>query len=60
MSTDFQKMNTDDLQKALTEKREKLLDARFSLSGSRSRKNTESRTLKREIAQILTVIKTTK
>lgn len=60
MSTDFQKMNTDDLQKTLTEKREKLLNTRFSISGSRSRKNTESRTIKREIAQILTVIKTTK
>lgn len=60
MSTDFQKMNTDDLNKALTEKREKILTTRFSISGSRSRKNTESRTLKREIAQILTVLAATK
>jgi ribosomal protein L29 len=60
MSKDFQKMNTQDLQKALTEKREKLLNVRFSLSGSRTKKTSEARTLKREVAQILTVLKTTK
>ena len=60
MSKDFQKMNTQDLQKTLSEKREKLLNTRFSLSGSRSRKTSESRTLKREIAQILTLLQTTK
>ncbi len=60
MIKDLQKMNTEDLNKALTEKREKLLTTRFSLSGSRSRKNTESRTLKREIAQILTLLNPTK
>lgn len=60
MSKDFQKMNIEDLQKALTEKREKVLNNRFSLSGSKTKKNTEIRTLKREIAQILTVLKTTK
>lgn len=60
MSKDFQKMNTEDLQKALTEKREKLLTNRFSFSGSRTKKTADIRTLKREIAQILTVLKTTK
>lgn len=60
MSTDFQKMNTEDLHKALTEKKEKLLNNRFSLSGSRTKKTADVRTLKREIAQILTVLKTTK
>lgn len=60
MSKEIQQMNTEDLNKALTEKREKLLNTRFSLSGSRSRKNTESRTLKREIAQILTQLNPTK
>ncbi len=60
MSTDFKKMNTQDLQKTLTEKREKLLNNRFSLSGGRSRKSSESKTLKREIAQILTLLQTTK
>ncbi len=60
MSTDFKKMNTQDLQKSLTEKREKLLNNRFSLSGSRTKKSAEVRTLKKEIAQILTVLKATK
>ena len=60
MSKDFQKMNTADLQKALTEKREKLLNNRFSFAGSRTKKSAEVRTLKKEIAQILTVLKTSK
>jgi ribosomal protein L29 len=60
MSKDFKKMNTVDLQKALTEKREKLLNTRFSLSGSRSKKTTETRTLKKEVAQILTILNETK
>ena len=53
-------MNPEDLQKNLTEKREKILNTRFSLSGSRTKKTSEARTLKREVAQILTVLKTTK
>lgn len=57
MSTDFKKMNQDELAKALKEKQEKLRDIRFSLSGSRSRKTSETRTLKREIAQIMTALK---
>lgn len=60
MSTDFKKMNTEDLNKALKEKREKILNIRFSLSGGRSRKTSEARTLKQEVAQILTLLKTTK
>ena len=60
MSTDFKKMNTADLQKALIEKREKVLNNRFSLSGSRTKKTSEARTLRREIAQILTLLQTTK
>ncbi|MEN9921669.1 MAG: Ribosomal protein [Candidatus Parcubacteria bacterium] len=60
MSKDFQKMNTEDLHKAITEKRAKLLDIRFSFAGSRTKKTKDVRTLKREIAQILTVLKTTK
>ncbi len=60
MSTDFKKMNTEDLKKSLAEKREKLLTNRFSLSGSRTKKTTDARGLKREIAQILTVLQTTK
>ena len=60
MSKDFQKMNTTDLEKSLKEKREKLLNTRFSFSGSRTKKSAEERTLKKEIAQILTVLKATK
>lgn len=60
MSKDFQKMNTADLEKSLKEKREKLLNNRFSFSGSRTKKSAEVRTLKKEIAQILTVLKATK
>lgn len=60
MSTDFKKMNTTELQKTLKEKREKLLDTRFSLSGSRTRKTSETRTLKKEVAQILTILNATK
>lgn len=60
MSTEFKKMNTEDLNKSLKEKREKILNIRFSLSGSHSRKTSELRTLKQEVAQILTFLKTTK
>lgn len=60
MFKDFQKMNNADLTKALKKKREELLNVRFSLSGSRSRKTTETRTLKREIAQIMSLLETTK
>lgn len=60
MSKDFKKMNNVDLQKTLTEKREKLLNVRFSVSGSRSKKTTEVRTLKKEVAQILTILNETK
>jgi len=60
MSKDFQKMNTEDLTKALIEKKEKLLNIRFSFSGSKTKKSAEVRTLKKEIAQILTILHTTK
>lgn len=60
MNKDFQKMNTQDLQKALKERREKILNMKFSFAGSRTKKSKEVQTLKREIAQILTTLKTTK
>ncbi len=60
MFKDFQKMNTADLEKALKKKREDLRDVRFSLSGSRTRKTSETRTLKREVAQIMSILETTK
>jgi ribosomal protein L29 len=60
MSKKFEKMNTEDLKKALVEKREKLLNIRFSFSGSKSKKTAEVQTLKKEIAQILTILNATK
>lgn len=60
MSKDLKKMNTVDLEKLLKQKREKLLNVRFSLSGSKSRKTSETRNLKREVAQILTILNSTK
>jgi ribosomal protein L29 len=60
MIKDFQKKDTAELQTLLKEKREALLNVRFALSGSHSRKTSEARTLKQEIAQILTLLTTTK
>lgn len=60
MFKDFQKMNNDDLLKALKTKREALMNVRFSLSGSQTRKSAEIKTLKREIAQLMSLIATTK
>ena len=60
MYKDFQKMNTEDLTKTLKQKRESLLDVRFSLSGSRTRKSTETKNLKKDIAQITMLLETTK
>jgi ribosomal protein L29 len=60
MSTDFTKMNTEELKKALREKQEGLLKTRFSLSGSRTRKTSEMRTLRREVSQILTQLNANK
>lgn len=60
MFKDFQKMNNEDLQKALKTKREALMDVRFSLSGSRTKKSAEVKTLKKEVAQIMSLLTTTK
>lgn len=59
MYKDFQKMNNDELQKTLKDKRESLLNVRFSLSGSRTRKTSEARTIKREVAQIMSLLNKT-
>ncbi len=60
MSNDFQKMNREELEKALKEKREALLDNRFNLSGGRTKKANQNRVLKREIAQILALTNSAK
>lgn len=47
-------MSDTDLQKTLDEKRKKLLDLRFNMSGTGKRSAKDSKNLKTEIAQILT------
>ncbi|KKW25027.1 MAG: hypothetical protein UY70_C0031G0016 [Candidatus Kaiserbacteria bacterium GW2011_GWB1_52_6] len=55
--SDFSKNNVDDLQKLLVDKRERLRVFRFGGAGSRSRNVREGRTLRKEIAQILTELR---
>lgn len=59
MYKDFQKMNIQDLEKTLKQKREALLDTRFSLSGSRTRKSSETKKLKKDIAHITMLLEST-
>lgn len=54
---DFTKQSVEDLQKAVTEKREALRAFRFGGAGSRSRNVREGRTLRKEVAQILTELR---
>ncbi len=54
--SDFAKNNTEELQHTLAEKREALRTFRFGGAGSRTRNVREGRTLRREIAQILTEV----
>lgn len=50
----LEKKSLKDLEKDLREKRQKLRDFRFGLAGAGARDIKEGRTLKKEIAQILT------
>ncbi|MBI5644929.1 50S ribosomal protein L29 [Candidatus Kaiserbacteria bacterium] len=50
-------MTVEDLHKALGDKREGLRAFRFGAAGSRSRNVREGRTLRREIAQIMTELR---
>ncbi|OHB19803.1 MAG: 50S ribosomal protein L29 [Parcubacteria group bacterium RIFCSPHIGHO2_01_FULL_56_18] len=52
--TDFKKYSVEDLHKAINEKREALRSFRFGGAGSRTRNVREGRTLKRDIARMLT------
>lgn len=54
---DIKKQTSEDLTKLVNEKREALRDFRFSEAGSRTRNVKEGRTIRREIAQILTEIR---
>lgn len=52
--TDVKKQSTDDLKKAVSEKRSALRNFRFGGAGSRTRNVREGRTLRKEIARMLT------
>lgn len=52
--TDFKKYSVEDLHKEIREKREALRSFRFGGAGSRTRNVREGRTLKRDIARIMT------
>lgn len=53
---DIRKKSESDLNKMLKDKREALRDFRFAGAGGRTRNVREGRTLRHEIAQILTVL----
>ena len=53
----LQKKNTTDLMKLLKEKRAELQKFRFSIAGSKSRNVREGRNVKRDIARILTELR---
>lgn len=54
---DIKKQDVSELTKALADKREGLRVFRFGAEGSRSRNVREGRTLRKEIAQILTELR---
>jgi len=51
---DIKKMNIEDIQKQLAEKRVALRTFRFGGAGSRTRNVREGRTVRKEIARLLT------
>jgi ribosomal protein L29 len=52
--TDFKKYSVEDLQKEIAQKREAVRSFRFGGAGSRTRNVREGRTLKRDIARMMT------
>ena len=54
---DLTSMKIEDLVKAVSDKREALRNFRFGEAGSRLRNVREGRTLRREIAQLLTELR---
>ncbi len=52
--TDFKKYSVEDLHKEIAQKREALRSFRFGGAGSRTRNVREGRTLKRDIARMMT------
>jgi ribosomal protein L29 len=55
--SDLKKQDVAELKKALSDKREGLRAFRFGAEGSRSRNVREGRTLRKEIAQIMTELR---
>ena len=54
MADDFKKETVETLQKMISDKREALRVSRFEGEGSRRRNVREGRTLRREIARVMT------
>ena len=54
MATDYKKYSVEDLHKEIADKREALRAFRFGEAGSRSRNVREGRTLRKDIARMLT------
>ena len=57
MANPFKTQDANELKKTLADKREALRAFRFGGAGSRSRNVREGRNLRKEIAQILTVLR---
>jgi len=60
MAEDFSKETVESLQKMITDKREALRVFRFEGEGSRRRNVREARTIKRDIARVMTELSTRK
>jgi len=56
MATDIKKYSIEDLHKEIAEKRESLRSFRFGEAGSRTRNVRAGRTLRKDIARMLTEI----
>lgn len=54
--TNLKKYTVDDLHKEIREKREELRTFRFGSAGSRSRNVREGRTLRKDIARLMTEV----
>lgn len=60
MTTDLKKYSVEDLQKEIVEKREALRAFRFGSAGSRTRNTREGRGLRKDIARMLTEMRSRK
>lgn len=57
MSKEFRKKSTLELQKLVEEKRKTLQDFRFGVVGAKRKNVKEGATVRREIAEVLTIIR---